>query len=448
MPELPDRPDLDQLRRQARELLRAAADGQPPALARLRAVSDRVTLSAAQLALAREYGYPSWTALHTEIQRRRRLSATGRWSFGGATAIETAAGTLSIAGLVSGPDHATVDAWLLPARQTPTPLGQTSEEQLNAVLARSGGRRTPGFDDLTITDDRGTNYTLRVEYLTIPIGQPGQPARLHLHLVPAPARACAWLELRNRDGATTRLWPSGRPTVRVGVPTPASGSPAERELSHRALSIIAMHLSAIGEEGAEFFRQQCAAALAKAAKAAEVRQSGALDTASKLPDQLTRLCAALCDQYPADGLPPAWSGMLDAARRTDGPELHFDIAAALPLIADTEVQVDSLISEPGSWRLYLRATPDWWIYTADRSLKQTVLSVHAEDKLGGMYLGTFGGSSERGDYEEVTLQFLPRLDPLARTVKVTFSGTSEQVSLDLRLEPRGHAVTARAGTTS
>jgi hypothetical protein len=37
MPELPDRPDLDQLRRQARELLRAAADGRPPALARLRA---------------------------------------------------------------------------------------------------------------------------------------------------------------------------------------------------------------------------------------------------------------------------------------------------------------------------------------------------------------------------------------------------------------------------
>jgi len=433
MPELPDRPDLDQLRRQARELLRAAADEQPPALARLRAVSDRVTLSVAQLALAREHGFASWAALRTEAEHRRRQPATGRWSFGGATAIETAAGTLSIAGLVSGPDHATVDAWLLPARQTSTPVGQTSEEQLNAVLARSGGRRTPGFDDLTITDDRGTNYTLRVEYLSIPVGQSGQPARLHLHLVPAPARECAWLELRNRDGATTRLWPSRRPTVRVGVPTPVSGSPAERELSHRALSAIAMHLSAIGEDGAEFFRQQCAAAIAKAA---EVRQSGALDAANKLPDQLARLCAALCDRHPADDLPPAWSGMLDARRRTDGPELHFDIAAALPSIADTEVQVDSLISEPGSWRLYLRATPEWWTYSAARSLKRTVLSVRAEDKLGGMYLGTFGGS-ERGDYdyEEVTLQFLPRLDPLARTVKLIFSGTGEQVSLDLRLEP-------------
>ena len=61
MSELPDRPDLDQLRRQARELLRAAAGGEPRAITRLRAVSERVTLSAAQLAIAREHGCPSWT---------------------------------------------------------------------------------------------------------------------------------------------------------------------------------------------------------------------------------------------------------------------------------------------------------------------------------------------------------------------------------------------------
>ena len=68
---LPDRPDLDQLRRQARELLRAAVDGEPHAAGRLRAVSPRVTLSAAQLALAREYGFQSWTALKAEVARRR-----------------------------------------------------------------------------------------------------------------------------------------------------------------------------------------------------------------------------------------------------------------------------------------------------------------------------------------------------------------------------------------
>jgi hypothetical protein len=73
MPQLPDRPDLDQLRRQARELHRAAQGGDPGALRRLRPVSDKATLSTAQLALAREYGFPSWRRLRDEAEHRRTL---------------------------------------------------------------------------------------------------------------------------------------------------------------------------------------------------------------------------------------------------------------------------------------------------------------------------------------------------------------------------------------
>jgi hypothetical protein len=70
MSELPGRPDLDQLRRQARELLRAAAASDEQALRRIRVVSQQQTLSAAQLAIAREYGYPSWPKLRAEVLRR------------------------------------------------------------------------------------------------------------------------------------------------------------------------------------------------------------------------------------------------------------------------------------------------------------------------------------------------------------------------------------------
>jgi len=77
MPQLPDHPHLDQLRRQARELHRAAAAGDAPALGRLRSVSDKITLSAAQLALAREYGFASWSRLKTEVERRRAASGAG-----------------------------------------------------------------------------------------------------------------------------------------------------------------------------------------------------------------------------------------------------------------------------------------------------------------------------------------------------------------------------------
>lgn len=65
---LPDHPDLEQARRQAKELLRAAKDGDAGALARLAAVP--LTLAGAQLALARELGLSSWAALVREIEAR------------------------------------------------------------------------------------------------------------------------------------------------------------------------------------------------------------------------------------------------------------------------------------------------------------------------------------------------------------------------------------------
>ena len=77
MPQLPDHPDLAQLRRQARELLRTAADGDADALRRVRQVSEKTTLSTAQLTLAREYGFPSWPRLKDEAERRRASAGAG-----------------------------------------------------------------------------------------------------------------------------------------------------------------------------------------------------------------------------------------------------------------------------------------------------------------------------------------------------------------------------------
>ena len=71
MSTLPGRPSLDQLRHQARELHRAAADGDEDSVRRVHAVSLRLTLSAAQLAIAREYGFASWPKLRAEVARRR-----------------------------------------------------------------------------------------------------------------------------------------------------------------------------------------------------------------------------------------------------------------------------------------------------------------------------------------------------------------------------------------
>lgn len=72
---LPARPDLEQLRHQAKDLLRDATNEEPQALARIHAVSDRLILASAQLAIAREYGFESWPKLRREVERREILNS-------------------------------------------------------------------------------------------------------------------------------------------------------------------------------------------------------------------------------------------------------------------------------------------------------------------------------------------------------------------------------------
>jgi len=482
MPELPGRPDLDQLRRQARELLRAALRNEPSAVARLRTVSDRVTLSAAQLAVAREYGYRSWPALKAEVERRRLLTPAAtppspggdeqgslgtpeqRWSLGGATAIVTSAGVLFPEALVAGAGHATLYGSLTPRgngqpvasrpRRMPAPAlpfarwpwRRQRARRRRADAAMATVRTLTRPDELTIIDNQGGRYTLDPWMMFGKIGPSGQPAgplSVRLRLDPVPGPGIGWLELRRQDGSAIRLLHSARATVHVGQLTPTAASPAERELLDQALSLIDLQLSNTGNLAEDLLRRQCQAALARTA---EIQRSGTLDPASQLPDQLRQLCAVLTEHRPADRLPARWSRMLDAARRADGPRHHLDIGATLPPIDGVTVQVDTLISWPDSWRLYLRATPRWWEYSEDGSRKWLRVTVHATDDRSGTYLSTMDGGAcypgheeprheEKVSHEELALRLLPRLDPLAQALTLTFRGANEQILVNLRLEP-------------
>ena len=78
MSNLPENPSLDQLRRQARTLLRRFRAADADALALLRAhhrrPHDPLRLADAQLVVARSYGFPSWPEL------RRHMDAVGRFA--------------------------------------------------------------------------------------------------------------------------------------------------------------------------------------------------------------------------------------------------------------------------------------------------------------------------------------------------------------------------------
>lgn len=314
-------------------------------------------------------------------------------------------------------------ASLMPSRATQPPADDGAMITLAAAAIGA----------VTVTDDRGTAYALHVAGMSgWPGGGPGhEPISLQLRVDPVPARERDWLELRGQDGSATRLLRSARLDAPVSRLAPVLDSPAERELSGQAVHLIGLLLNGVGQD---IMEQHCSAALARAA---EIEQSGA---AGELADQLARLCALLTGHGPADGLPRRWADMINTVNHNDGARYHLDISAALPVIDGTAVRVHSVISEPESWRVYLRAEPGWWIYSADRNRKRAVMLVHAEDDRGGTYLSEFGGGSGNADHEELIVKLLPRLNPLARRLTLTFSGTGEgeQAALEIRLPRRGN----------
>ncbi len=72
--DLPARPSLDSLRKQAKKLARDAAAENGDAIARVHAQLPRATLPLsnrdAQLVIAREYGFAGWSELTAEVQKR------------------------------------------------------------------------------------------------------------------------------------------------------------------------------------------------------------------------------------------------------------------------------------------------------------------------------------------------------------------------------------------
>jgi hypothetical protein len=417
---LPERPDLDQLRRQARELLRAAADGEPGAVDRLRAVSPHVALSAAQLVLAREHGFQSWAALKTEVVRRRSSAEPAeRWSFGGAGALRTPAGVLVPEILIAGAEQAVLYGSLTLSGngQLAAPVARRRLAGPGELLAglvprrtvveRAGQRRrtiwhwNPGeirrrwaeadansarmrglLDSTAIVDDRGAQYVHGGAGMS---GKRGAPDKsVYLRVDPVPGREVEWIELRGQDGTAARLLSSPRVAARIG----------------------------------------------------QLRRARV--TAAEPPD------------------------MPGAMPRAGGPQFYRDIGIALPAVDGVSIRLDSLISLPGSWLLYLCATPLWRTYgPAGRFPEDPVpvhaeddrVSVHAEDDRGGSYVGSYvrnrrvltpeetallNGPEETARESfparaEPVLEFLPRLDPLARAVKLTFQGAYEEITVDLEI---------------
>jgi hypothetical protein len=210
-------------------------------------------------------------------------------------------------------------------------------------------------------------------------GQRGTPDKhVHLRVDPVPGREIGWIELRGQDGTAARLLPSPSAAARIGQLRPARVTAAE---------------------------------------------------------------------------PPAMPGAMPQA---GGLQFYRDIGIVLPAVDGVSIRLDSLVSRPGSWLLYLRATPHWRNHgPTDRfpGRPEDLVSVRADDDRGGSYMGSrarnirvltdeecrilnLDEETARESFpwrEELVLELLPRLDPLARAVKLTFQGTHEEITIDLEI---------------
>jgi hypothetical protein len=98
---LPDNPDLEQYRRQAKDLRKALAAGDPAAFERLRAFHPRADrlevpkLADVQLVLAREHGFAGWPSFAAHL-RAQRAGPGG--AMPGKVACETGTLTIEVAG--------------------------------------------------------------------------------------------------------------------------------------------------------------------------------------------------------------------------------------------------------------------------------------------------------------------------------------------------------------
>jgi len=160
--DMPDRPHLDSFRRQARALQRAARAGDPDAVARLArhhpggAPNDAsgLPLSAAQLVVAREYGFASWPRLTRYLQT---VAEYGWYTGLGATpTTDPAEEFCRLACLTYGradgparwaqarqllaqhPDLTTGDIWAAAAAARPDDVDRLLAEQPRRVAERGG----------------------------------------------------------------------------------------------------------------------------------------------------------------------------------------------------------------------------------------------------------------------------------------------------------------------
>jgi hypothetical protein len=304
-----------------------------------------------------------------------------RRSFGSTGTLQTAVGELSVTALIVGAGHATLDASLLPFAKPPPPdpelreallAGRRPEDLLARYRARNRDYRAAiTFSDISITDDRGVSYALRVRStggpLSSMIEQTHSPVDVVFGLEPLPGDGHAWYELRSVTGDSMRLPGATRAAARPGTAVSRAGrGNSGMPPGHDA------------QQPGDGARSNDGPPLQLDIATALPAVDGTAVKADTLISQPGRWLVYLRAR-------PAWVQWSSDGRR----------GRPVMRVRAEDDRGGSYLAGPGS---------DRYVYT----------SFPREE-----------------DDAEVILGFTPRLDPLARALTLTFEGPSEQVTLEV-----------------
>jgi hypothetical protein len=121
------------------------------------------------------------------------------------------------------------------------------------------------------------------------------------------------------------------------------------------------------------------------------------------------------------------------ADRHAGPTGIIPVAAVLPEVDGAQCIIGELSSDPDSATLQIHAR-GWPEPRHAGRLRIEQFSWTARDDLGGSYVLGEGGWSYSDGEADLDLQISPAIDPQARSLDITLTGTTTQVTVTVPLD--------------
>ncbi|HEY2508830.1 MAG TPA: hypothetical protein VGI58_20120 [Streptosporangiaceae bacterium] len=378
--------------------------------------------------------YPS--ALFEEVlaSRWHQLQATPRAPAGPARAIPI--GVTTDCALHGHPGRVYLGILLVEPGETAVTL----RAKLAEDPARSRSRLPPdimnALDDLDAVDDQRRSYSAYFSG-----GGDTQDWDGQLTLSMSPPAEARWLDLSIPGASPVRIDLSAPASVLPTTSRPRPpGTAADRYIDLLTTRMLSYNWSGSGwAVDPDNDVQPKAVAVAAGLLAAGVlgETSPALGrlvaAASRVGQPLPEALAAITPS----GLPPDWQALLTRRDAADGPTGIMPVGAVLPELDGAACVVTEIESGPeaAAFRVHARGWPVsshalsapgrgagfWW---------------SARDDVGGWYFASEQDGSYGSGDAQFELAVIPPINPLARALEITLTGSTHQVSVTFPLEWR------------